>query len=63
MSTGHYISRAIVRIYHTKGKSDPSGMFLGGCIFIDHYSGYVRINHQVVLNATKIFKAELTIER
>ena len=36
----HYIQRAPGRIYHTKGKSDQSYMFSGGCVFIDHASGY-----------------------
>ena len=28
VSADHYISRAVGRLYHTKGKSDQSGMFL-----------------------------------
>ena len=38
-------------------------MFLGGYVFIDHASGYVSINHQVVINATKIVKTKLTFGR
>ena len=56
----HYISRAPCRLYHTKGKSDQSDMFSGGCVFIDHASGYVRIKHQEAINATENVKAELT---
>ena len=52
VSADHYISRAPGRLYHTKGKSDPSGMYSGGCVFIDHASGYVSIKHQVAINAT-----------
>ena len=51
------------RLYHTKGKSDPSDMFSGGCVFIDHASGYVIIKHQVAINATETVKAKLTFER
>ena len=63
MSTDQYISRAPVRIYHTKGKSDPSNMFSGGCVFIDHVSGYVSIKQQVAINATETVKEKLTFER
>ena len=38
-------------------------MLSGGCFFIDHASGYVSINHQVAINATKTVKAKLTFER
>ena len=63
MSADHYISRAPGRLYHTKGKSDQSDMFTGGCVFIDHASGYVSIKHQVAINATETVKAKLTFER
>ena len=43
VSADHYILRAPGRLYHTKGKSDHSDMFSGGCVFIDHASGYVSI--------------------
>ena len=38
-------------------------MFSGGCVFIDHANGYVRINHQVAINATGTVKEKLTFER
>ena len=63
VSADHYISRAPGRLYHTKGKSDQSDMFSGGCVFIDHASGYVSINHQVAINATETVKAKLTFMR
>ena len=63
VSAYHYILRALGRIYHTKGKSDQSDMFSGGCVFFDHASGYVSIKHQVAINATETVKAKLTFER
>ena len=63
MSADHYISQAPGRLYHTKGKSDKSDMFSGRCVFIDHASSYVIINHQVAINATETVKAKLTFER
>ena len=63
VSVDHYISRAPGRLYHTKGNSNQSDMFSGGCVFIDHTSGYVSIKHQVAINATETVKAKLTFER
>ena len=63
VSADYYISRAPGRLYHTKGKSDRSDIFSGGCVFIDHASGYVSINHQVAINVTETSKAKLTFER
>ena len=63
VSVDHYISRAPGKLYHTKGKSDPSDMFSGGCVFIDHSSGYVRIKQKLAINFTKTVKAKLTFER
>ena len=63
VSAYHYISWAPGRLYHKKGKSVQSDMFSGGCVFLDHASGYVSINHQVAINATETVKAKLTFER
>ena len=63
MCADHYILRAPGRIYHTKGKSNQYDMFSGGCVFIDHVSGYVSIKHQVAINGTENVKAKLTFER
>ena len=63
VSADHYISWAQANLYHTKGKSDPSDMFPGGCVFIYHASGYVSINHQVDINTTKTVKVKLTFDR
>ena len=63
MSANHYSSRAPGRLYHKNFKSDQSDMFSGGYVFIDHASGYVRIKHQLAINATETIKAKLTFER
>ena len=63
VSADHYILRAPGRLYHTKGKSDQSDIFSGGCVFIDHASGYVSIKHQVAINATENVKSKLIFER
>ena len=63
VSEDHHISRSPGRLYQTKGKSNSSNTFSGGCIFIDHASGYVRMEHLVAIKATKNVKGKLTFER
>ena len=63
VSAYHYILRAPGRLYHTKGKSYPSDMFSGRCVFVDPASGYVSIKQQVAINATEVVKEKLTFER
>ena len=60
MSAYHYISRAPGSLYHIKGKSYPSGVFSGGCVFIYHASGYMSIKHQVAIKSTETVKEKLT---
>ena len=62
-SKNRYILRAPGRLYHQKGKSDIPEIFPGGCVFIDHASGYVRIKHQLDINATETVKAKIAFER
>ena len=38
-------------------------MFSWECVFIEHASGYVIINHQVAINTTETVKSKLTFER
>ena len=63
MFADNYISRSPGRLYHTKGKPDQPDMSSGGCVFIDHASGYVSIKHQVAINATETVKAKPTFEK
>ena len=63
VSADHSILQDPGRLYHKIGKSDPSDMFSGRCVFIDHASGYVSIKHQVAINSTETGKAKLTFEK
>ena len=63
VSADHYITGDPGRLYHKKRKSDSSGMFSRGCVFIDHSSGYVIIKHQMAIHDTETIKAKLTFER
>ena len=63
VSADQYILRDTGRLYHKKGKSYPSDMFSGGCVFIDYSSVYVSIKHQVAINSNEKFNEELTFDR
>ena len=49
VSVDQYQSTTLGRKAHTKGKEDESQKYNGGTIFVDHYSGYVHVKHQVSL--------------
>ena len=63
VSVDHYISWATSTLYHKKVKSYPSDIYSGGCVLIEHASGYMSIKHQVAIYATETFKAKLAVER
>ena len=63
MSVDNYIFRDPDRLYYKNGRSDPSRMFLGACVFVDHASCFMIINNKVDINATKTVKEKLTFER
>ena len=58
VSADRYISQDTGRIYHTNGKYYPYDMLSGGCVLIEHASGYLRIKRQVAINATETVKAK-----
>ena len=37
-------------------------MFHGGCIFVDHASGYIQVRHQITFSAGETVKAKLLYE-
>ena len=63
ISADHYQSAIPGRLYTSRGSTDPKDMFHGGCIFVDHASGYIDVRHQVTLNAADTVKAKLQFER
>ena len=62
VSVDHFVCSTKGRLLHTKGKEDPKAQYTGGCIFVDHASGYVFIEHQVHLNTQETLKAKQACE-
>ena len=63
VSMDHFQSALPVRMYNSKGSTDAKGMFHGGCIFVDHESGYIQVWHQVTFSANETVKAKLLYKR
>jgi hypothetical protein len=45
------------------GKTKLDEMYTGGCIFVDHASGFIFVKHQVSLNSHETLKAKESFER
>ena len=60
VSADHYILWDMGRLYHTRGKSEKSDIFLSVCLFVDHGGGFMIIKHHVGIKATKNIKAKIS---
>ena len=63
VSADHYQSAVPGRLYTSREGAHASDMYCGGCIFADHSSGYVKVEHQVLLSAVDTVKGKLRYER
>ena len=50
-------------LYYPKRHTDDKDMFHGGCIFLDHASGYIQVQYQVTFSADETIKAKLLYKR
>ena len=50
-------------LYYPKRHTDDKGMFHGGCIFLDHASGYIQVQYQVTFSSDETIKAKLLYKR
>ncbi|KAI2495283.1 hypothetical protein MHU86_19254 [Fragilaria crotonensis] len=51
ISVDHLICSTRGRLLTSAGKTKLDDMYTGGCIFVDHASGYIFVEHQVSLNS------------
>ena len=47
VSVDHFYATHKGRLYESFGKSKADKMYMGGCIFVDHASGHVHVEHEV----------------
>jgi hypothetical protein len=62
VSTDHFICHSKGRLYESKGKTKPSSMYSGGCIFVDHATGFVDIQHQVSMTSHETLQSKHKFE-
>jgi hypothetical protein len=63
VSMDHFICSAKGRLYSSMGKTSEREMFSGGCIFVDHASGHVHVEHQVSFTAAHTLESKHRFER
>jgi hypothetical protein len=58
VSVDHYICSTKGRLFTSYGKTDDSSMYSGGCIFVDHASGYVHNEFQAQMNTHQTLQSK-----
>ena len=61
VSVDHFESRLLGRTRDSYGKPS-SDKFKGGCIFVDHGSGYLHVEHQLGFSAVETIRAKQSFE-
>jgi GAG-pre-integrase domain len=62
VSVDHFICGTEGRLYDSKGRSPKERMYTGGCIFIDHATSFVHVEHQVSLTTHDTLLAKCKFE-
>ncbi|EEC45027.1 predicted protein [Phaeodactylum tricornutum CCAP 1055/1] len=62
VSVDHFICSAKGRLSSSKGKTTDDRMFSGGCLFVDHASSLVHVEHQVSLTSHETLQAKHRFE-
>ena len=63
ISVDHFICSTCGRLLTSAGKAKLDDMYTGGCIYVDHASGFIFVEHQVSLNSHETLKAKESFER
>ncbi|GKY94961.1 hypothetical protein MPSEU_000460700 [Mayamaea pseudoterrestris] len=62
ISVDHFICSTKGRLFSSRGKSKETDLFGGGCIFVDHCTGYVHVELQRYLTTEETLKAKEAFE-
>jgi hypothetical protein len=62
VSVDHFESRLRGRTFDSFGKT-TSDQYVGGCIFVDHASSYVHVEHQLGFSAVETIRAKQAYEK
>jgi hypothetical protein len=58
ISVDHFVCSTKGRLFTSRGKTSDSEMFSGGCLFVDHASGYIHVEFQTHLNTHETISAK-----
>jgi hypothetical protein len=62
VSADHFESRMKGRTYSSFGRT-TSDQYVGGCIFVDHMSGYMHVEHQLGFSSSETIRAKQNFEQ
>ncbi|KAL7564557.1 hypothetical protein ACA910_013958 [Epithemia clementina (nom. ined.)] len=62
VSVDHFVCATKGRLLESFGKTNPKDMYDGGCIFVDHASGYTHITMQAHLNTHGTLQSKESFE-
>ena len=62
VSVDHFESRLKGRTYTSYGKT-TSDQYIGGCIFVDHMSGYIHVGHQLGFSGSETIRVVQEYEK
>lgn len=62
VSADHFICSSKGRLFTSKGRESEQEMYEGGCLFVDHATGYINVQFQTSLNSHQTLKAKQQFE-
>jgi hypothetical protein len=62
IAVDHFVCSTDGRLFTSRGKTSSDEMYCGGCIFVDHASGYLHIEFQKHLNTHETLEAKQKFE-
>jgi hypothetical protein len=62
VSVDHFVSSVKGRLFTGYDKGAGENKYVGGCIFVDHASSYIHVEHQVSLSSHETLRAKLAFE-
>jgi hypothetical protein len=62
ISVDHFVCSTKGRLFNSRGKSADKDLYCGGCIFVDHASGFVSIEFQSSLSSHATLASKVSFE-
>jgi hypothetical protein len=62
ISVDHFVATTKGRLFTSAGKTKSDDTYTGGCLFVDHATGYVHVEHQVSSTSHETLKAKNKFE-